>query len=71
MFAPAINDMFVNLVGKADSIKFLAQIGNKFEFVKAENFSGRIVRVADNYCLCFFIKSGAKFVFFKIKSVIS
>src|SRR6476469_7795359 len=51
-----IKNMLVNLVGEAERVKLLTEAGDKLHLIASENFSGRIVWIADDDRLGFLIK---------------
>src|SRR6185369_5343433 len=52
-----IENVFVDLVSETKRVKLLAESGDEFHFVTGENFSRRIIWVANNDCLGVFVES--------------
>ena len=57
-----VDNVLVDLVSEAQRIKLFAQPGDEFHLVSCEDFSCRIVWIADYDRLCFFIEGGPKLV---------
>src|SRR2546425_1648465 len=63
-----IQNVFVDLVGEAEGVELATESADKFHFVASENFSCRIVGIADDDRFGFWIERGAQL--FSIKTPI-